>query len=1412
MAERAPAVVVVGGAGLVGRYVIKRWKQKMEDSIIVAADGQTGGSQAVRKSDVRPFYDSGEETTFQDNTEMVHLDDANILDNLRKRYCKDKIYTYTANVLLAVNPYKSLRHLYTREEMEKYWGKNPGTLPPHPYAIADVAYRRMQRDRKNQALVISGESGAGKTETAKITMHYLTSMSRTDVEHGNKIQDKIISANPILESFGNASTVMNMNSSRFGKYNEMMFDRVGSLVGAGIKTFLLESSRVVVQQHGEKNYHVFYELLAGMDDDHLDNLSLDREENYKLLHSSGTPPLQEGSPESQRLAKQFEELKHALSLFVGEEEQDHMWDILGALIHLGEVEFEETVAPSEDAPGRRLLSTRFVTVLVAEHLGTTKSSQTARVAVTQETEEALETAADLLGLTGLGISRILKFREMRVNRQGRTSHIKCPRSLAQAKQTLQCIIKVLYKRMFDKIVAKINEVSNARVHPDANYTSIGTLDIYGFERLEHNSFEQLCINLANERLQQFFVEEAALLLDNVLQAEQRMYEEERLTVLEMDLPDSTPVVLGVQNVMKLLDEHSLRAIKNLVRTGPKDDKDAKYCEQVHRELIRDRQGGPVLPLKLKASRSGAGPGLHDGFQICHYAGPVSYSTRGWIDKNNDSLVPEIESLLADGSKDLVTSMADTSRMSAFTGERLCSVSSTYLNNLNDLLSTLKRCSVHYVRCFNPNQERKPGLFNRKYVLEQVIQCGTVELVRIMHYGYPHRCILRDLRARFQQLLPPEFAHYSDRNFMHAVMLAWDIDESQWLAYAKLISAGQLRALEDLRDTGGQASQAVIRRIRKQFSLKKARAYAHAVEFCTYLHKVMRAGKRERNLANLYKAIRIMVQLNRWKNRALRLAMDDETESLFSRPLGIPFETMALEVSNRRVPQLFLTMAGLDMPKSLAPKLGAQGPSNEDYERLWQTEAKESVLYFHDGVLKPSCMRKVFEQPLQPRKSAKLCGGAFLGNSAERALCDVRRVDCISAARCLLLSTSPMQVATAVQQFQSHGAPSSSESSACASIRRTAACLHTASSRAMSTPSSSGNGLEQVLTCDDPQCVCFSPPHKWQIYQLCFLPNVGQPGEHVLAVLGRMRDCHWLAISIYSVSRDGRMRLHSIKKVLINLLAGSKNIELRELEGGADCESHILKLILSRAEIPQLLMPPQLRLCPLPMEPGSHGGFLDWIWLGLSHSVETNRSRRALNFNPMHACVTRLLAVCSLCLHSVSPAVNKQKCCCMLQPRTALFRSISPHCHRIPESGNGEMFGILVEESWEGLLQCALATFSKPQGVPIHTIVAVSQPTEWLPAVKVFEAHNVYYSLTMRRRDVCPNVVLSMGADGKLLRTERCAQTHQWVPSGEWALPLPGKSFAIASSALLPSLLLLAPGLKESLRLSDVTRMCSEAFP
>lgn len=1171
------------------------------DSLYVD-DTRGGAAHEVRKSELRPFYDVGETWTFQDNTEMVHLDDANILDNLRKRYAKDEIYTYTANVLLAVNPYKPLPHLYTKEAMDKYWGKNPGTLPPHPYAISDVAYRQMQRDKRNQALVISGESGAGKTETAKFTMKYLTTKSRTDVAQGSRIQEKIVMANPILESFGNATTVMNLNSSRFGKYNEMMFNPVGSLVGAGIKTFLLESSRVVGQQKGEKNYHVFYELLSGMDEDALSELCLERDRSYKLIHSNGPQPAEE-SADARRLAKQFQELKEALSLFLDEEPQNNIWQVLGALIHLGEVDFVELEAEEEkDAflqppePSPSHCASPSASSAAASDLTSISRSlpttQSAHVEIHPDTEDSLEMACGLLGLGAKAVRKILKFKEMRVNRQGRISEIRCPRTLAQARQTLHCIIKILYKRLFDKIVASINHVSNAGAkYQENNYHNIGTLDIYGFERLESNSFEQLCINLANERLQQFFVEE-------VLEAEQRMYAEERLNVQMMELPDSAPVVSGIHSVLKLLDEHSLRAVKNLVREG--GAKDSKFCEQVYRELIDTKGQRAIMALKLKASRTDRGPSLHDGFQIAHYAGAVSYSTKGWIDKNNDSLVPEIEQVLNDAEIPLIQEMADLSR--AASGERLCSVSSMYLSNLTDLLATLKKCSVHYIRCFNPNQERKAGVFNAKYVLDQVIQCGTVELVNIMHHGYPHRCILKDLRGRFQKLLPPEFAHYSDRDFMHAVMLAWEIDDHQWtLGTSRLfLKAGQLRALEELRDIGGQASQGVIKKIRRQFAMKKARAYAHAIEFVKYLQMVTLEGKRERTYAGLRRAIRFMVRINRWKNRALK-RVAPTAEVIFTRKLGVPFETMTLSLSASLLPEMFVTMGAQDMPLIHSRSKVPKDMTSAEYDMQWQAEAKESILYFNEGVL----------------KCAKLIGGAFAkgARGSSGAIGDVRLVDCCKTGRAFPVSSSPeLDKITCICQN-----PENSQVFAHCERSNTILVWHWRGT--------SSNVDEPAVAVSHN----FKLPSLWQVFRMCFLPKpASKQGEHVIAFLGRMHDSNWLAVSVYTVWRGPKgtcVKLNLIKQVYPDLfdealqmegavishfelshsgrtliLAGdrllrlysvsftSSGVELEDLDPAQDCEAHILN------RDPHGTV---TAVCPLPMEPGSREGFVDWIWLGVS---------------------------------------------------------------------------------------------------------------------------------------------------------------------------------------------------------------------
>eukprot|EP00928_Gymnodinium_smaydae_P095519 TRINITY_DN8236_c0_g4_i1.p1 TRINITY_DN8236_c0_g4~~TRINITY_DN8236_c0_g4_i1.p1 ORF type:complete len:1369 (+),score=323.79 TRINITY_DN8236_c0_g4_i1:70-4176(+) len=815
------------------------------------------GQKSVQRNDVRPLYDTDPDRTCEDNTALVHLDDANILDNLQRRFQVDEIYTYTANVLLAVNPYKTIPGMYAPERLREYRGKHLGVLPPHPYAIADSAFRQLLRERKNQALVISGESGAGKTETAKIVTEYLAAISRTDAVHGSQIQERIMNANPILEAFGNASTVRNRNSSRFGKYNDMHFNPVGSLTGASIRTFLLESSRVVSTQEHEQNYHIFYEMLAGLERSTLSKMGLSPTGQYQLLYPGQAVPAAEGTQEYSVRAQRFSELRRALfTVGINPSLEHDIWETIAALVHLGDVSF--VAADEEDGTPR-----------AADASPGGDSSPTGQQGVTIVGEDRLEHAARLLGLSANGLRDVLLRKTVRVRGQ----EIEKVRTCGQAAQMLQSLVKVLYQRLFDKIVALIN-ASSSKPSMAAKGTSddqqpepgsrIGTLDIYGFERLQTNSFEQLCINLANERLQQFFIEE-------VLRAEQRMYKEECLNIEVMELPDSQPVVNGIHELVSLLDEHSLRANKNLAGTEP----DKKFCEHIHRTVsnVGGKAHGVVLPLKLKATRSGAGQGQNDGFQIRHYAGDVAYATRGFIEKNNDALVPEVETMLRSSDKSLVSGMSNLD-VDVIAGERVHSVAKRFVSNLDQLLQTLQRCSVHYIRCFNPNHHRQAGVFDKKYVLDQVIQCGTVELVNIMQNGYPHRCTLRELRTRFAGMLPRDMVeNYSNHHFALALMTAFDIDRSQWtLGTERLfLKAGQLRILESLHDAGCTPCQEVLRKIRILFTRKRLRAAMHVIQLVTWLPKHMRSKRVEKVRAGLQKASWVFVRLHRWlRTTRLRL--------------------------------------------------------------------------------------------------------------------------------------------------------------------------------------------------------------------------------------------------------------------------------------------------------------------------------------------------------------------------------------------------------------------------------------------------------------------------------------------------------------------------------------------------------------
>eukprot|EP00930_Biecheleria_cincta_P042317 TRINITY_DN29114_c0_g1_i1.p1 TRINITY_DN29114_c0_g1~~TRINITY_DN29114_c0_g1_i1.p1 ORF type:complete len:1380 (+),score=230.46 TRINITY_DN29114_c0_g1_i1:60-4199(+) len=1292
---------------------------------VSSADQDPGnaGQYSVQRDAVRPLYDCPSRT-FEDNCEMVHLDDANILENLKKRYAKDLIYTYTANVILAVNPYKTMHGLYSNEQMLRYRGRNPGNLPAHPYAITDLAYRQLQRDRKNQALVISGESGAGKTETAKITMNYLTSMSRTDAALGSQIQERILSANPILESFGNASTVMNANSSRFGKYNEMYFNPVGSLVGAGIKTFLLESSRVVFQQSGEKNYHVFYQLLAGMDDNTIDRLLLDPYGTYKLLHSSGTKPAAEGSAEAQKFASQFNQLKEALSCFANQDLQNDIWDVVGALVHLGEVDFVEMEATQGDASS----------AAGASASGCPGSAQAAQplVEVPVEGMDALYNATELLGLEGEHLERILKFKETCVRHAGgRLSVFKCPRTLTQARQTLQSIIKVLYKRLFDSLVKKMNDATShsGMSSNEHSYNSIGTLDIYGFERLETNSFEQLCINLANERLQQFFVEE-------VLGAEQRMYEEERLSVLPMELPDSTPVVTGIRKVMEILNEHSLRASRNLGTT--KEDKDMKFCEHLHRELVQgsNRQTGPIMALKLRANRNGTGLGQHDGFQICHYAGPVSYSTKGWIDKNNDSLVPELEQVLAQGKKSVVRDMADQQGMTAASGERSNSLSSLYLDNLDKLLNTLKQCSVHYIRCFNPNQTRSPGAFDSKYVLDQVIQCGTVQLVKIMHHGYPHRCFLGDLRERLKRMLPPEFERYSHRDFLHAVLIAWNMDESQWTLGTRrlFLKAGQLRVLEDLKDLGGQASQEVIKSICRRFAKKKVKAAAHAIEIVCYLQKSMKKWRRDRWLTKLHNSVRVAARLQRWlcKARATLYGFEP-TEEKATVDRGILLKQL---VDRRPLKPLDVTPPSkLFITFNSCENHGYWEDSKEAL-RAHQRKASESVLCF-DG---------------QRVKCIKLNGKAFVqqpdatedGISFGRALEDLREVSLVDSTDSQWGQAVPLHAVTPDPQK-----------------RIVCMCQHSAKSDVFATCNNqnqvmvwkwrgtASSGTSQEATTMQ---AAFQYMDARPIIQMCFLHQEPENANgYMMILLARNPEKSWLEMHFISVYHDNCFRLECIQHLFLD----------SDQDEGS-------------------------------MEHFKNGFYITHFGMSHSGSVLVVAGNLFLHlFAVSQDAAGQAHRVVPIEKEIVDALVSKDQQC----PNGGTVVSV---CSLPVDSHNdiivfgmssGELRAVcLVEENGAVSIidkrSGRMVRGSHTKGIPIRSVVAMHEPQ----GETSFAAGNHISQLIMCKQPVSPYRFISIGDDGRML-TWGLDQHRSWQPT-EVRSALGHSLVAARSSCLVPSVLVM----------------------
>uniref|UniRef100_A0A3Q2Y1Q6 Unconventional myosin-VIIa-like n=1 Tax=Hippocampus comes TaxID=109280 RepID=A0A3Q2Y1Q6_HIPCM len=640
-----------------------------------------------------------------DMIRLGDLNEAGLLRNLFVRHKDGLIYTFTGSILVAVNPYQLLP-LYTADHVHQYTDRRLGELPPHVFAIADSCFFKMRRNRRNQCCVI-GESGAGKTESTKLMLQFLAAVSG---QH-SWIEQQILEANPILE-FGNAKTIRNDNSSRFGKYIDINFTKGGAIEGARIEQYLLEKSRVCRQAPEERNYHVFYYLLMGMPAEQKKILSLGSAAQYNYL-TMGKCTSCEGRDD----VKEYAHFRSALKILMFSE--NDTWEIcklLAAILHIGNVNFETIVNNLEGC----------------EVLGSIHFDMVCQLLeVEPKVLEKSLTQSSFMTIRE-SVSKVL--------------------TSAQAQDGRDAFVKAIYGRLFIWVVDKIN----AAIHKppgesDEVRQSIGLLDIFGFENFNTN-FEQLCINYANEQLQQFFVR-------HVFKLEQEEYARESIVWERINYKDNqeTLDVLANKalNILALIDEES---------NFPKgtDTTMLQKMNQVH--------GKGSIYISPKNN-------YETQFGVSHFAGAVYYDSK-FLEKNRDALSLDFIQLVETSSNKLlkmvfhneistttnnstksaanpkmvINTPKNTLRQANDGKKRVPTLTGQFRQSLDSLMKTLTACQPYFIRCIKPNDYKKPMLFDRELCLRQLRYSGMMETIRIRKAGYPVRYTFNEFLDRYRVLL------------------------------------------------------------------------------------------------------------------------------------------------------------------------------------------------------------------------------------------------------------------------------------------------------------------------------------------------------------------------------------------------------------------------------------------------------------------------------------------------------------------------------------------------------------------------------------------------------------------------------------------------------------------------------------
>uniref|UniRef100_A0A803TCR7 Unconventional myosin-Ia n=1 Tax=Anolis carolinensis TaxID=28377 RepID=A0A803TCR7_ANOCA len=742
------------------------------------------------------------------------LTEDTVMQNLEKRFHQKDIYTYIGNVVISVNPYEPLS-IYSEEKVEEYRNCNFFAVKPHIYAIADDAYRSLRDQDKDQCVLITGESGAGKTEASKLVMSYVAAVCGKG-EQVNRVKEQLLQSNPVLEAFGNAKTIRNDNSSRFGKYMDIEFDFKGDPLGGVISNYLLEKSRVVHHDKGERNFHIFYQLLSGGSDQLLKQLKLERDCSlYGYLNKDAT------SLQGMHDATNFKAVQDAMrDIGFSPSEVTAVLEVTAVVLKLGNVQLREQFQASG-----------------AESCGI-------------QDDKVVREICQLIQLDESVLEHALCSRTVETNQEKVVTTLSVP----QGYYVRDALAKNIYNRLFNWLINRINE--SIKVTTTERKKVMGVLDIYGFEIFQDNSFEQFVINYCNEKLQQIFI-----LL--TLKEEQEEYIREGVTWTSVDFFDNSIICNLIEDntggILAMLDEECLRPGK-VNETTFLNKLNVTFKDNQRYESRVTQNAKHIMDSSLPAHC----------FRIHHYAGKVTYNVAGFIEKNNDLLFRDLSQAMWKAKHGLLRSLFPEGDPQKPSHKRPPTAGSQFKASVMTLMKNLYSKNPNYIRCIRPNDIQKPAIFTDSLVRAQVRYLGLLENVRVRRAGYAYRQAYEPCLERYKLLCKETWPQWkgSARNGVQTLLSSLAIDPKE-LAYGyKKIFIRTPRTLFDLESRRQRRVGELAALIQATFRAWKCRKHYLQMRKSQIVISAWFRGHAQKKKYEKMKASALLIQahVRGWKTR------------------------------------------------------------------------------------------------------------------------------------------------------------------------------------------------------------------------------------------------------------------------------------------------------------------------------------------------------------------------------------------------------------------------------------------------------------------------------------------------------------------------------------------------------------------